>query len=879
MTISTTVLRPNGQVKIVQVSVTGAGTLNQATSDDLDSSFIFGQADKSFARLSLGTLSLGASTRVQQARIRARTAASANGDAQTLQVRFRDPVANSKTGVNATSGPLVVTRGLATISTQEGGYETAYPGGITWIQERLDRLELEVWFYASPASLFARIYELYVDLVTMDRPTVSAVTITGNTTSTRPTVTFSYTGDVQQTRSRTRVFSSAQYGATGFDPASSPALWDSGDVIGDSETIDVGVDIPNGLTIKAYTKVGHDWDGPEGPVWWSTYVASAAATISVLPPIVPTLTVTTDPSLPGYRVMLDALAPVNLGTANQSSLETDTAGWASLANVNLARNVVWSADGAASLGMTSVAAGTMLAEWSSRPLVQAGASYSASAVVRSATVSRSTRVGIRWFDYLGALIGASVFGSVVASTTGTDTTVSALNLTAPANAYSASVVLEVQGTAAAGEIHRWDKIALVAGPVATWTLGGAEGVATVVLERLEKVDSRRGDTRNWAHAQLVSGGGLTLGTDGFTARGTSLLRSAPLDGPHPANSDRVSQMLSGARRIVWRPLAGAFNALDIGLPNGVTTEDPTPPYLMPATPGRAQTVSMYLRGSSAVNARIFVIPVNHLNTQVGAGTEVPSATTALSTSVYTRYSATITPPAGTVYLRASVELPNGDANLDVSLTGIQCEPGTKVTDLAPGSGVYFPTWVPVRSIGTAVATSPGQHYFAHDHEVPGGRPVLYRARSVSGALASAPSAPIAAYLPAPVGTLLKDPFQPENSMVVFLGPRWSETRDRVQQTWQPLGRDAAALGIADPLVKRDWIGNPDPSYDFSVENDVALARIRFLIGSDRPILIQFIEGGQAYLIPTGAESVAPAGSDSSGEYAVTMGFLATGRPA
>lgn len=864
--MSITTLRPDGTATGT-AGVTfagGAASVHGAVNDNNLATYAVGTVDRGRAWLTLQTTALGAQ-RVKSVQLRLQNAQGvAEASYQTAWARLRDPntgkvdgyfqMQRQSTTVNQQRGPIVV---------------TGAPGGLAWTQAVLDRMQLEIAWVTSQGGNYLRVHEAYVDVDLNAAPTVAAPTITGATSTTRPNVSWVYSdadGD-PQTRYRVKVFSAAQYGAAGFTPDGSTATWDSADQYGSLDNADVAVNLINGTTYRAYVKVGQDWAGPEGDVWWSSW-AFAGFTIAVVPPVAPALTATLDATLPGYRVLLDVLAPINLATLNQSSLETDTAGWAALANCSISRSTAFAVDGAASLQMSSTAAGTMTAEWSTRPTVRAGATYTAFATVRSAAAARTVRAGIRWYDQAGALIGSTVFGTGLTSATASNITPS-VTVAAPANAYTAAVVLEVQSTAAAAELHRWDANGLQAGTSTTWTPGGNQGSAAVVLERQLRVSSNRSAPVNWAHPQIASGGAITKGVDGFSSRTTALLRSAPMDRPPPGGISN-----SGARMIVWHPLVGAFGGLDIGLVNAVT-DDPTPPYLMPAVPGRAQTLSAYLAGSSAVNARIFVIPVDATNVQVGAGTEVASATAALPTSGWSRYTTTITPPAGTVYLRGLVELPSGSQDLDVYLTGVQCELGAAATALVPGTGLYVPTWERVRELDSTAPASPGERYTAYDHEAPPGDPVLYRARTVVGTLASAPSPVTAVLLDPPARNLLKDPKQPENALIVNMAPGWSETQSADLQVFRPLGRDQVSNGTASPLAFRDWLSGLDAAYEFAALSEVELHRLRQLAVPGATLLLQAFEGGQRYILITEDVTVSRVGP---GTFRVSMNAVQTVRP-
>lgn len=90
--------------------------------------------------------------------------------------------------------------------------------------------------------------------------------------------------------------------------------------------------------------------------------------------------------------------------------------------------------------------------------VTVGREYMATADFRAATVSRNTRVGIRWYDGAGALL-SSTQGAALPDTT-TAFYQATCVATAPASAAFAAVYVEVIGASAA-EVHYADRIGLM----------------------------------------------------------------------------------------------------------------------------------------------------------------------------------------------------------------------------------------------------------------------------------------------------------------------------------------------------------------------------------------------------------------------------------
>lgn len=157
--------------------------------------------------------------------------------------------------------------------------------------------------------------------------------------------------------------------------------------------------------------------------------------------------------------LLTTVSP-NLLTANQASIETDASGWVALTNATIARSTAQFLDGAASLAVTSVAAGDMQAATVTPgvPVIPLR-SYAAAASYRAAALARSVQTQLFWYD------AASVFLSSGGATVGADTTTgwtaNTVVATAPAAAAFARVVTRIVATAAAGEVHYVDRISLI----------------------------------------------------------------------------------------------------------------------------------------------------------------------------------------------------------------------------------------------------------------------------------------------------------------------------------------------------------------------------------------------------------------------------------
>lgn len=829
-------------------------------------SYVIGTYHGARLVLGMGSYTLAAGERVRSATMRAaifHTVAD-TGNREYVDLRLRDSATGAVTTPD-TVGTVTNTPGI----TATGAAKPAAPGGGAWTQTRVDNLQVDIGWRASAGTNFLNVYEIYVDLDINTQPTVSSVTASGYTTSTRPSWSFAFadTDNDLQSRYEVKVFSAAQYGAAGFDASTSDYTWSSGQAFGNPTSGTITTDLVNGVTYKFYARAAQDWPGPEGALWWSEWALSSAFTVALSPPQTPTLTASTQTGVPEYRVLLTATAALNLLSENDADLETSVGGWVNDTNATVARSTTNPSNGVGGLQLTAASAATMSARTASGTsgmAVTAGVAYTAVASFRAATTGRSVNVKIRWYDRAGATVSTSSGSNVSDTNVGyTQATVAA---SAPATAVFAAVVVEVVSPANA-EVHRVDVISLHRGTSTTWTTGGMYSTAALLVERAEKVANFRGAATNWAHPQLASGGGLTHGTDGFYSRQTATLRSLPLDQAPMTNADGAGQ----ARMIRWRPITGAFAFLDWGLDNSATT-DPSPPYLSAAVVSLQTRMAVWARVSTGTfSTKLFAFSVDATNTII---TSTSGGTISLTTT-WQRFTVDITPGAGSCYLRGGLENSTPTTEVDVDVTGIRICPTTADDGTTPpGQGIQG-LWEEVRTVDTAAPTSPGEQYVLYDHEAPPGRPVLYRvttqATVSSQAIASAPSAPAAVYMTLPSRDILKDPLQPENAMPVTIQPGTTIEPTEDAQVFHPLGRDA------DPVIIRDWRSGSDGQLSVFSDGDLARYRLDQLTPAATSLLVQWALGGQTYIRVTRRPQSSLFGP--AGYWRTDLTYVETRRPA
>lgn len=300
MTIST--LRPDATTTGAgNYTATGAANLHAALADNSDASFIRKTNDgTSSCIIGFGTVALTASQRVKQVRLRVRAQTT------TSSGRANYAFGTRVSGLNYFAPSLAV-RGLQATQDFTGPWQTVSPDGFAWDQSRIDALRVQVTDYRDGANR-AFTYELYLDVDVVNRPTLTVSAPTGTITATaKPDVSWTYS-DVDgdgQAYYQIRVFTQAQYSATGFDPVSSAAVWDSGQVASSDSSTVIDEFLANG-THRAYVRAGKLL-GTE--IYYSSYEFSQFD-VNLAPPPTPTLAATYSSTTNRVTLALDGAAAV-----------------------------------------------------------------------------------------------------------------------------------------------------------------------------------------------------------------------------------------------------------------------------------------------------------------------------------------------------------------------------------------------------------------------------------------------------------------------------------------------------------------------------------------------------------------------------------------
>jgi len=192
-----------------------------------------------------------------------------------------------------------------------GGWATlsgAVVSGVAFTEAQINGSQMDgAVVYGDSAGLY--VSELYLDVVHAAPPTTSAVTTTPSgtiTTTHKPTVGWTYTQGSDgsaQSNFRVKIFTAAVYGGGGFDPATSSAAYDSGQVASGSASHALSTSLANGVTYKAYVQTYQTTSGVNQP---SGYVAGSAFTIGIVVPVPTSVVPSSGSTVTTSRPTLDA---------------------------------------------------------------------------------------------------------------------------------------------------------------------------------------------------------------------------------------------------------------------------------------------------------------------------------------------------------------------------------------------------------------------------------------------------------------------------------------------------------------------------------------------------------------------------------------------
>jgi hypothetical protein len=845
-----TTIRPNATVHNGSWRKTPEGTLDlhTPTSDDADSTYIRGNVGYPlsgyYCRIAAGDVSVSATQRVMRCRVRVRYAKNgAGGGVQLATITLHDPIPQ-----RSVTAQWIRTNTTAE-TTQTFGWWTTAPQGV-WTQEIVNRMTFFLVSYnnVDHSALFPHIQELWADVDIHTQVSISGLTVTGHTTSARPTVSWTYNTNVDEDPQRSyqvKIFTLAQTTAAGFDAATTQAEWDSGLVRSAAENAVATKSLVNGITYKAYVRAASDFNNTD---WWTSFSPSSNFTMAYVAPPTPTLTVTPETAVPSLRNLLTVDTKLNLLTADDASFETLIGTWTANANVTVVRSNTQALDGIWSMQMTATAAANMSAITVGGVFgypITVGQQYTALASFRAGTTGQSCRVLIQWLDNAGVLVSTST-GSNVTDTTG-GWTQGFVTATAPAGTSLARIVVEVL-SAGAAEIHYVDQVSLHTGSSTTWTAGGLQKQDSIGFERVDRTviefldwTMPTSDTTNIINPNIADGGeAYNDPNHGFFKRNAE---------------DRIALDRSGLARqgeacIRWTIGDATGSILDIGTPVGSYSWTEVPTATLPGVPDRTYTVSGYVRAiSGSHDVALAVVAIDATGATVGS-TQVGS--TISTGTTFVRHQIAITVPAGAAGMRGELRNLNGDL-AEYLLDQFQLEEGSTATAWQR-STFMIPNWLPVRGALTALQASERDGIARiYDREMPPGVIRMYRAATQvdAGEGAFARSA-YTAYVPTTIdpfgGTeaILKDPQQPAWDTLVRVQELGESISEDFTEAHPVRPNDRQPFGKR-PVTVSDWISGKNGQASIFVDNDETWLKVQALLHTPRTLLLQFPEGGQRYV--------------------------------
>ena len=283
--MAVTTITPDATVSgIANYNITGATYGHSALSDNSDSTYIAkkstvnGAADCIF---DFSTFSLTASQTIKQIRLRARCSTP------TVNGKINVYLGARISGQNYFFNGLAIRGQNTSATTFVGPYFNSAPDGTSWSQTNLNAIRARVQEYKDSTDI-GKIYDLFVDVDVRNKPSVTITAPTGSLGISTPDISWSYTdtdGDTQQYY-QYKIFSAAQYNASGFNYLTSTTTYDSGQIASSDQTAVVST-ILTPASYRMYMRVGKDINAQ--PFWsdWNT----SDFTVSYNVPTTPTMLV------------------------------------------------------------------------------------------------------------------------------------------------------------------------------------------------------------------------------------------------------------------------------------------------------------------------------------------------------------------------------------------------------------------------------------------------------------------------------------------------------------------------------------------------------------------------------------------------------------
>lgn len=295
MALAVVTVQPNSTSQTGTATVVGAATANAALSDGSDSSYIqlsgLCRLDSQVCRVGFPLPTLPAGAQIYSVTLRRRIQTVVTTPGQTPPVCnhwFRTitgliEIAGQLQNINKTffTSPCPVSQTTSAWTTETVGTFYTAPGGTAWTLSNLTGFTYDIGRGDSDTSTYLRISEVYLDITYQQLSSVTLTGPSGSITSTRPTVTWTYSSpDSQPQQSyQVGVYTAAQVAATGFSPLVTQPLQTSGVVLSEDLQWTLPSDLTDGSYV-AYLQATSRWDGPGT---FPTAIASTSWTRAATP--------------------------------------------------------------------------------------------------------------------------------------------------------------------------------------------------------------------------------------------------------------------------------------------------------------------------------------------------------------------------------------------------------------------------------------------------------------------------------------------------------------------------------------------------------------------------------------------------------------------
>jgi hypothetical protein len=575
------------------------------------------------------------------------------------------------------------------------------------------------------ASAGVRVYEARLQVLYNEAP-VTTITAPAGTVidDATPTVVWTYSdpdGDAQE-RWQVKIFPATSTTVSNFNPTTAAAWWDSANMWAKAPT-STSVTVPKAMPGGSWVVYARTCDAGSNGRWglWD----SSAFTITGQPPGVPDCTVAVQPDSQRTAITVKAHNNLLSRTDGLSLVPNgDVWSWTVEQGGSITQSTVGGGDTTEAMAVT--ANGTtpfraVSALGRSGPRVVVGESYSGLAMFIKGATARTCRVGLRFFDSSGSLIGSTTYGADVTSST--SGTLAAAYVVAPTGAQTVALVTEVVGMSNA-ETHKIHQAGINVGVFPHLVRGG-----------LDSGNILGSDAATFEHGLGAwTGLGCTLATptDGDAVHGAKLLTMT---------ATQTGQIAIATGATLYKVTAGETYTF-LG-------------SFKPPAAGRAVQLRMYLYDGNGWTGTALGGVVTTLTagamTQLTFAATIPDGITGVELRAY---ASSVT--SGDVFKADGFSFHHGTGTVFKEGRGVDSWAQVEFSD--DGGD----TWTLVRVLTSDPFDPLTRTSTVYDYEAPPNAPRLYRGRVLAydswldANLVSDPGSPVSATLPND-RWLLKDP--------------------------------------------------------------------------------------------------------------------------